>query len=107
MSLRIVIITLGVVGLVASLGVLSGAAGVGDGGIQSSYYANGQAKETARFDEGIRNGECTRWYRDGTLKAEGEFENGRMIGNWIWMTPEGTSDPERSGTYDNGRRISG
>ena len=106
MSIRLITITIGVIGLVASLGVLAGAGGDGDDAVHTSYYSNGQPKETARFVAGIRDGECTRWYEDGTLKAEGVFEQGKMVGDWVWMTPEGEPDARRSGIYEAGRRRS-
>ena len=106
MSIRLITITLGVVGLVASLGVLAGAGGDGNGEIRTSYHSNGQAKETAHFVGVTRDGECTRWYDDGTLRAEGVFEEGKMVGDWVWMTPDGERDAKRSGVYEQGRRTS-
>lgn len=105
MNLRLITLVLGVVGLVASLDVLAGSSGEQDQ-VLTSYYSNGQAKETARFEAGIRDGECRRWYRDGTLRAEGLFEDGKMVGDWTWLSPAGERDLARSGRYLAGRRVS-
>jgi len=94
MNPRLITLVLGVVGLVASLDVLAGSR-VEEDQVLTSYYSNGQAKETARFEA-----------RDGTLRAEGVFEDGKMVGDWTWLTPAGERDLERSGRYLAGRRVS-
>ena len=106
MSIRLIAVTLGIVGLIGSLGLLANAGGSSDRETHTSYFTNGQAKEMAEYEAGIREGRCTRYYEDGSLKAEGQFDEGRMSGAWVWRTPGGELDPERSGTYENGRRIS-
>lgn len=106
MSIRLIAVALGIVGLIGSVGILANASHSSEFETHTSFYTNGQAKETAEFTEGIRNGHCTRFYEDGSLKAEGDFAGGRMTGDWVWKTPGGELDLSRSGTYEKGRRIS-
>jgi antitoxin component YwqK of YwqJK toxin-antitoxin module len=72
----------------------------------TSYYAEDVREEWAQYLDGRRHGACKRWYRDGTLRAEGRYEHGRMEGAWTWYRQDGSVDPERSGTYRDGRRVS-
>jgi antitoxin component YwqK of YwqJK toxin-antitoxin module len=106
MTIRIFTFLLGFLGLAAVTSkVLEGTLHADQA--HTSYYSNGQAKESTHFTEGMRNGLTIRWYADGTLKAEGEFEGGRMTGEWTWKTPEGEIDSARSGLYEDGIRVSG
>lgn len=73
----------------------------------TSYYAEDRPEEWAQYLDGRRHGECRRWHRDGTLRAEGRFEHGRMEGEWTWYLPDGSVDAERSGTYREGMRVGG
>ncbi|MFT7668143.1 MAG: antitoxin component YwqK of YwqJK toxin-antitoxin module [Planctomycetota bacterium] len=105
MPIRIFTLILGVIGLIAagtsfSEGVLANDARV-------SHYGNGQAKESTFFIDGLREGPTTRWYSDGTLRAVGSFDSGKMVGEWTWNTPDGQRDQDRSGVYQNGVRIQG
>jgi antitoxin component YwqK of YwqJK toxin-antitoxin module len=103
--LRLITLTLGLIGLAAALGLAFDRAALADDA-HLSHYGNGQEKERTHFVKGRRHGNTTRWYPDGTLRAEGRFEEGKMVGQWIWNTPDGSPDPERSGTYELGKRVS-
>ena len=106
MNIRLFALLLGVLGLAAA--TVKVFEETVQAGVQphTSYYANGQKKESTRFWEGHRHGHTVRWYPDGSLKAEGSFVQGRMDGEWTWMTPEGELDEARSGTYEDGQRVS-
>ncbi len=105
MKLRLFIAALGIAGLVASAGLFAGDGGDMGQTTHTSYYANGQAKETAEYQDGSRYGRCQRWYDSGQLRAEGEFVSGQMNGEWSWFTPDGQRDESRSGVYERGRRV--
>jgi len=92
---------LGLVGLAAATGTLLGDAG-DDGGVRISRHGNGAPKESTCFVDGLRDGPTTRWYADGQLRAEGLFEHGEMVGEWIWYRPDGEVDLARSGLYQDG-----
>ena len=105
MTIRIFLFVIGLMGLAAATGlVLETDSSAQDAHL--SYFGNGQAKEQTLFIEGLRHGPTTRWDSDGTLRAQGRYEMGKMVGEWVWNTPEGLPDPSRSGTYESGRRIS-
>ena len=71
----------------------------------TSHYADGGREEWAEYLDGRRHGACKRWYRDGTLRAEGRFEHGQRVGAWRWYEPDGSLDRARSGTYEDGRKV--
>jgi antitoxin component YwqK of YwqJK toxin-antitoxin module len=72
-----------------------------------TYYADGSLKSRIETEAGRPDGRCVRFYPDGTRMAEGRFEDGREQGRWVFYTPDGTVDAERSGVYQDGRRVSG
>jgi hypothetical protein len=104
MSLRWITLVCGGLGLAAAAGLL-GSHAEGAGGARLSRHANGAPRESTTFVEGLRHGPTRRWYDDGTLRAEGEFVNGRMEGDWRWYLPDGTPDGERTGRYEAGRLV--
>jgi antitoxin component YwqK of YwqJK toxin-antitoxin module len=103
MNLKTIALILGLCGLVAGSSQLSAGS---SGEVQTSYYANGNRKESVPLREDERHGLCRRWYRDGSLRAEGEFELGRMVGEWTFWGEDGEVDRERSGFYVDGRKRS-
>lgn len=72
----------------------------------TSYHATGAREEWAEYRDGERDGACRRWYDDGSLRAEGRYEAGRMQGEWSFYRPDGTKDAGRSGRYEHGLRVS-
>jgi hypothetical protein len=106
MTLRIFSFLLGLLGLAAATAkVFEQPAYASQAHV--SYYGDGHLKERTHFLEGQRHGHTLRWHADGTLKAEGDFEHGKMQGQWTWRTPAGELDEVRSGVYEDGVRISG
>ena len=95
---------LGLIGLAAGTGMLFGDAGDG-AGVRISRHGNGAPKESTCFVDGLRDGPTLRWYADGQLRAEGLFERGEMVGEWIWYGPDGEVDLARSGLYQDGELI--
>lgn len=91
----------GIIGLAAASGLLFGESGEG-AGLRVSLHGNGAPKESTCFIEGLRHGPTTRWYADGQLRAEGQFEHGEMVGEWILYLPSGEVDRSRSGVYSAG-----
>jgi len=79
-------------------------AGSSHGGLRTSEYADGSPRERVAWVDGEREGPCLRWHRDGSLRAEGSFEAGKMVGEWVFYAADGSRDADRSGEYANGRR---
>lgn len=78
-------------------------AGGSQGGLRTSEFADGSPRERVSWVDGEREGPCVRWHRDGSLRAEGEYRGGKMVGEWIFYLPDGGRDAARSGHYENGR----
>jgi len=104
MSIRLFSLLLGILGLVAAFGAAAERSALAEGS-RLSRYGNGQPKERTHFVDDLRHGPTMRWYRDGSLKAEGRYEHGKMVGEWSIYTPGGELDLEISGVYENGGRV--
>ena len=51
-------------------------------------------------------GAWTFWYPDGKLRAKGSFVDDAQSGPWEFRRPDGSIDPERTGIYARGQRVS-
>lgn len=63
--------------------------------LRASHWPNGnpRSKMEARVNlrgETIRDGRVQLFHEDGSLSAEGRFENDLEQGRWLWFTPDGT-----------------
>jgi antitoxin component YwqK of YwqJK toxin-antitoxin module len=74
--------------------------------VYSHRYSNGQLKSQVAFRDGLRDGEATFWFEDGSLKGRGQYEDERMEGRWEWYLADGSEDPEQSGLYADGEKVS-
>jgi hypothetical protein len=63
--------------------------------IQYSYFSEG--------DDRIRHGEYREWFRDGQLRAEGQYVDGQREGDWTFYFPNGAL--RTSGEYEADRRV--
>ncbi len=106
MKIQILALVLGLCGLGAALGLLSSDASA-NSNARVSHHGNGQVKESTIFIDGLRHGWTERWYADGTLRAKGQHDHGKMVGEWVWQMPDGSLDQSRAGTYEAGKKISG
>lgn len=75
-------------------------------GMRTTCWPNGSPREEAHYSEGLRDGDCQRWHDDGTIRAEGHYETGRMVDEWRFYDVAGSLDSTRSGTYEAGERVS-
>jgi len=105
MKLPIVILLAGAAGLTASFRALQHAQAAEDPHKHTTYYANGQVETECDLRGDRREGACKRFYADGSPLAEGTYANGKMVGEWTFWRPDGSIDPERSGTYEAGVRV--
>ena len=91
---------IGIAGLLASVFALrGGATGVEK---RTEYYTNGQIQLECELRGGVREGECQRFWPDGTPQASGRYEDGRMCGPWTFWNQDGSEDASRSGRYVGG-----
>ena len=103
MRLTSLILLLGLVG--------TGLQSIGGGpsefsGLRTTCWPNGTPREQATYAKGLREGDCQRWHADGTPRAKGRYEAGRMIDEWRFFDEEGSLDTARSGLYEAGTRVS-
>ena len=95
--------------LVGLIGVGLQTAGKGSSelsGMRTTCWPNGTPREKATYSDGLRDGHCQRWHTDGTPRAEGRYEAGRMIDEWRFYDDLGSLDAARSGLYERGERVS-
>jgi uncharacterized protein len=99
----LLLFAIGIAGLVASVFALHG------GGAQAEkrleYYANGQVQVECELREGVREGECHRFWPNGKPLAEGAYTNGLMSGTWTFWNEDGSEDAARSGAYVRGEHV--
>jgi antitoxin component YwqK of YwqJK toxin-antitoxin module len=72
---------------------------------QVTYYGNGQPRSKQAYRDGQPHGPAEEWFPDGSLAARGRYEDGRREGAWTFWLEGGAVDPERSGLYEDGRRV--
>jgi antitoxin component YwqK of YwqJK toxin-antitoxin module len=75
-------------------------------GTERAYHANGQIHFEGELRAGKRHGVYRYWYDNGRLELEAEFENDVRHGKCRRWTRDGALDPQVSGKYERGRRIS-
>lgn len=75
------------------------------GAAQVSFHGNGQPRRSVTYAAGQRHGPAREWFKDGTLAAEGRFEDGQRVGPWSFWHEDGRPDLERSGVYRRGRLV--
>lgn len=66
-----------------------------------SYWDQGRLVREDIFDTGGERIEITTWYKDGTKRFHGTFRNGKKHGRWTYWNPEGTIQAE--GEWQDGR----
>jgi uncharacterized protein len=78
-----------------------------DGVIQNSYlYKNGIITgEGIMREDGSRDGHWKEFYEDHSLKSEGDYKNGKQVGEWKYFYPNGKV--EQSGKYNNSGKLVG
>lgn len=63
----------------------SGTATVKDGnGSIMQKYTSGKPKEEAYYKNGVKDGIFKEWNANGTIKTEGEYQDGKMHGKWTY-----------------------
>jgi uncharacterized protein len=74
--------------------------------INSEIYREGnKTGEGVLSEKGIKQGPWKEYYIDGTLRAEGEYENGLKKGEWKFYHPNGKM--EQTGKYITGEKPHG
>lgn len=58
------------------------------------------------YFEDRRIGVWTFWYPDGKVRAKGSFVDDTLAGPWEYREADGSIDPERTGEYSGGKRVS-
>lgn len=103
MNTKLLLIAVGLIGLIPLVRTLTAS---GPEAVET-FYADGTLKSRTETRDGRPDGQCTRFYADGSKMAEGSFEDGEESGQWTFYDREGQVDSEKSGLYDDGRRVSG
>jgi antitoxin component YwqK of YwqJK toxin-antitoxin module len=61
-------------------------------GTMTASYRNGDPCSRRRFARGMLEGEAIDWYVNGHLRCEGQYEEGRYAGQWIFYHRDGSLD---------------
>jgi antitoxin component YwqK of YwqJK toxin-antitoxin module len=106
MKLPYVLLIVGVAGLAVSVHALQTRGSNGDGGVQTTYYANGQVRTESTLVNGKRDGASTSYFSDGKKMSAGAYSAGKMEGAWTFWRADGSLDAERTGDYRDGEKQS-
>lgn len=66
----------------------------------SKFYSNGQLAEQGEFDKGLKNGIWLTWYENGQLKTKLTYSKGVLDGKFSTYDQE--TDSLQTGKYQNG-----
>jgi hypothetical protein len=75
-------------------------------GAWTFWYSNGVKQMDARYEGGEGSGNWLLYYEDGSPWAEGSYVDGEISGYWTIWDEFGAVNPERSGVYEHGERVS-
>ena len=98
---HLILFAIGIVGLVAAVPALHG--GPKQAEARGEYFASGQIQSECPTHEGVRDGECKRYWPNGKLQAQGQYLDGSMNGSWSFWNEDGTPDTARTGNYADGK----
>ncbi len=70
---------------------------------QKEYFKDGTLSGTYHVDhEGKKHGACEFFYKNGTLKAKGQFKSDEFAGEWYWNRENG--QPLQQGVFVEGKQ---
>ena len=75
-------------------------------GVWTFWYSNGVKQMDARYEDGQGAGNWALYYEDGSPWAEGSYVDGEISGYWTIWDEFGELNPERTGFYEHGERVS-
>jgi antitoxin component YwqK of YwqJK toxin-antitoxin module len=67
--------------------------------VDRTYWPSGELRHEWTYREGILHGPYRDYREDGSESVLGQFEGGVRDGEWLYFRPDGSVDPDRSGTY--------
>ncbi|NUP94683.1 MAG: hypothetical protein HUU28_00825 [Planctomycetaceae bacterium] len=70
-----------------------------------TFHSDGTRKSSIVYVEGVKQGQSSQWYSSGQLECEGTYVDGLRSGEWRFWDERGELDLERSGTYEDGRKV--
>ena len=74
--------------------------------LRSFIYSNGYVTgEGIVREDGLKDGPQKEFYKDGTLRAEGEYKEGKPVGEWKYFYPGGKL--EQAGKYSASGKMTG
>lgn len=75
-------------------------------GTFESWFDNGQRKWLCEYRDNVLIGAYRSWHANGQAESEGTFdEHGRRSGEWKFWKKDRTVDEQRSGRYENNKRV--
>lgn len=75
-------------------------------GAYESWYDSGQRRQLGEWRDGVQTGTYRSWHQTGQVESEGSYdEHGRRSGDWKFWKKDGAADEQRSGRYENNKRV--
>jgi antitoxin component YwqK of YwqJK toxin-antitoxin module len=54
-----------------------------------SFFQNGSRQSLNTYKEGMLNGDYRVWHENGELQIEGQYENNKEVGEWVFYDKDG------------------
>ncbi|MBM3447824.1 MAG: hypothetical protein FJX90_01800 [Bacteroidetes bacterium] len=54
-----------------------------------SFFQNGTRQSLNTYKEGVLNGDYRVWHENGELQIEGQYENNKEVGEWVFYDKDG------------------
>lgn len=54
-----------------------------------SFFQNGTRQSLNTYKEGMLNGDYRVWHENGELQIEGQYENNKEVGEWVFYDKDG------------------
>lgn len=70
-----------------------------------AYYSDGARKNAITVVDGTKHGPAEQWYPSGNPEWRGQYADGFRQGEWTFWNEDGSVDVERSGLYEQGKKI--
>ena len=67
-----------------------------ENGKHKRFFPNGRIEEEGNYDGGYHSGNMTRYYKNGNTAIVGRYEKDNKVGLWIYYYPEGSVEREEN-----------
>jgi len=71
-----------------------------ENGKHKRFFPNGNIEEEGNYDGGYHSGNMTRYYKNGNIAITGRYEKDNKVDRWLYYYPEGSIEREENYSVD-------